>query len=124
MLEAMLEHAQTRPSLLQPLRAARVEIDVDTLSLGVPPDFAAFAETHLEEYQELARKASGRRLKVKLATAAPEVEQEPQAAPSSAELKRERLMKEAAREPAVQEVLELFNGKIVDVREAEPKGSG
>jgi len=124
-LEAMLEHAQTRPSLLQPLRAARVEIDGDTLSLGVTPDFAAFAETHLDEYQELARKASGRRLKVKLATtAAPDVEEEPQAAPSSAEIKRERLMKEAAREPAVQEVLELFNGKIVDVREAEPKGSG
>jgi hypothetical protein len=39
-------------------------------------------------------------------------------APTQAEVKRERLMKEATREPAVQEALELFNGKIVDVRDA------
>ena len=40
--------------------------------------------------------------------------------PSPSEQKRERLMKEAAREPAVQEALDLFNGKVVDVREAKP----
>jgi hypothetical protein len=29
-------------------------------------------------------------------------------------------MKEAAREPAVQEALDLFNGTVVDVRESKP----
>ena len=30
--------------------------------------------------------------------------------------KRQRLLDEASREPAVQEALDLFNGKVVDVR--------
>jgi hypothetical protein len=41
-------------------------------------------------------------------------------APSPADLKKERLRQEAEREPAVQEALDLFDGKLLDVREAKP----
>jgi hypothetical protein len=40
-------------------------------------------------------------------------------APLPAELKRERLLKEAQREPAVQQALDLFDGRLVDVQEAK-----
>jgi hypothetical protein len=38
-------------------------------------------------------------------------------------VKKERLRQEAAREPAVQEALDLFDGKVLDVREAKPPSS-
>ncbi len=38
---------------------------------------------------------------------------------SSPERKRQRLLEEAAREPAVQEALDLFGGRVVDVRETK-----
>jgi len=76
---------------------------------------------HQDEYRELAGKAAGRSLKLRLGqaearsgTAEPEA-----AAPSAAEVVRDRLMKEAQREPAVQEALDLFDGRLVDVREAK-----
>jgi len=37
-----------------------------------------------------------------------------------AEVARQRLRQEAEREPAVQEALDLFDGRVVDVREAKP----
>ena len=37
-----------------------------------------------------------------------------------ADVRRERLMKEAQKDPAVQEALDLFDGRLVDVREAKP----
>ena len=40
-------------------------------------------------------------------------------APSQTEIRRERLMKEASREPAIQEALDLFGGRVVDVRDAK-----
>jgi hypothetical protein len=75
---------------------------------------------HVEEYRELARAASGRSWKVRIgAAAAPE----PQA-PSPAETAKRRLADDAVRAPAVQEALDLFNGKVVDVRETKPAKEG
>jgi DNA polymerase-3 subunit gamma/tau len=118
-LAAMQGLTASRPSLSQPLRGARARLEDDTLVLEVGPDFASFASAHAGEYRELARQAAGRALKVRVAAA--EEERPAEAAPPSPdEVRRERMMKEAAREPAVQEALDLFGGKIVGVREAEP----
>lgn len=116
-LAGMVSRSQARPSLLQPLRGATARVDGDVLVLQVPADFTAFANMHLEEYQDLAKQAAGRSLKVQLASAteAPAVPE----APSAAELKREQLLKDASREPAVQDTLDLFGGKVVDVKEAK-----
>jgi DNA polymerase III gamma/tau subunit len=120
-LQAMVAHAQTRPSLSQPLRAARARQEGETLVLEFTPDFSVFADLHADEYRELARKASGRPLKVKIASGAAEspaaVAGEPEA--PSPERKRQRLIEEASREPAVQEALDLFGGRVVDVRETK-----
>ena len=122
-LQAMVAQAQTRPSLATPLRAARAREEGDVLVLEFAPDFFRLADEHADEYRELARKASGRPLKVKIVSAA--------AAPAGAavagaetetstpERKRQRLLEEAAREPAVQEALDLFGGRVVDVRETK-----
>ena len=118
-LAAMVQAAQTRPSLLQPLRGATARLEGDTLALEVTADWSAFALTHQDEYRELATKAAGRTVKLRLGSgtsSAPELE----AAPSPNEVRRERLMKEAQKEPAVQEALDLFDGRLVDVREAKP----
>jgi DNA polymerase-3 subunit gamma/tau len=116
-LVQMASLAQGRPSLAQALRGATAELEGDTLLLEVPPDFAGFASSHLDEYRALATKAAGRPLKLSIAagTSPP-----PDAAPSPEDLKRERLVKEASREPAVQEALDLFEGKVVDVWETKP----
>jgi DNA polymerase-3 subunit gamma/tau len=123
-LQAMVSQAQARPSLAQPLRAARARQEGETLVLEFTPDFSVFADLHADEYRELARKASGRPLKVKIvsADAAPapaEVAAGGAAETSSPERKRQRLMEEASREPAVQEALDLFGGRVVDVRETK-----
>jgi hypothetical protein len=94
-------------------------LDGETLVLEVGPDFLGFAGEHLEEYRELAKKAAGRTLRVQIragSAAAPTTAAEP----STDDLKRDRLRKEAEREPAVQEALNLFGGKVVEVREAKP----
>jgi DNA polymerase-3 subunit gamma/tau len=115
-LAAMIGLAATRPSLAQPLRGAQARLDGETLMLDVAPDFSTFASMHAEDYRELARKAAGRPLKVRVG-AAPAAEAE---TPPPAEAKKRRLMEEAAREPAVQEALDLFGGKVVEVRENKP----
>jgi DNA polymerase-3 subunit gamma/tau len=120
LVATMMSFTQTRPSLGQPLRGATARLEGDVLSLEVAPDFATFASTHVEEYTELAAKAVGRKVTVRVGAGAPVAE----AQPSPAVVKRERLMKEAAREPAVQEALDLFNGKVVDVRESKPAKEG
>ena len=112
----MIGLAAARPSLAQPLRAARARLEGDTLTLEVAPDFSAFASMHAEDYSELARKAAGRPLKVQVA-AGPASAAEP---PAPAEVKKRRLLEEASREPAVQEALDLFGGKVVEVRETKP----
>ena len=117
-LAAMIELSASRPSLGQPLRSAAPRLEGDTLVLEVAPDYVAFASMHLDEYRELAKRAAGRALKVRVGAGA--VPSEPEAPPSPDQVKRERLRKEAEREPAVQEALDLFEGKVVDVREAKP----
>jgi DNA polymerase-3 subunit gamma/tau len=107
--------AAARPSQVAALRAAQARLEGQTLILEVAGDFLAFTQMHADEYEELARKAAGRPLKVQVvagAAAAPEP-------PSVEELKRERLMKEAQREPAVQEALDLFGGRVLDVRDTD-----
>jgi DNA polymerase III gamma/tau subunit len=121
-LAAMVSLSVARPSLVQPLRAASARLDGDTLVLEVAPDFAGFAQMHVEEYRDLAKKAAGRPLRIQVGLR-PAVA-EPDAPPSQEQVKRQRLRKEAEREPAVQDALDLFEGKVVDVREAKPAKEG
>jgi hypothetical protein len=109
--------AAARPSLAQPLRGARARLDDDMLTLEVGADFSTFASMHGDDYRELARKAAGRALKVQVNAAAAAEADTP---PAPAEVKKRRLIEEASREPAVQEALDLFGGKVVEVRESKP----
>jgi DNA polymerase-3 subunit gamma/tau len=117
-LSDLMVAAQARPSLLQPLRGAEARLDGDTLVLEVPSDFAPFATMHVEDYEELARKAVGRKLRVRIAAGAASGNEEAKA-PSADQVKRHKLMQEASREPAVKEAMDLFGGRVVDVREAK-----
>ena len=117
LLRGMLELSQARPSLAQPLRGARARLEDQTLVLDVGPDFATFASLHADEYRDLARRAAGKAVAVRFDSGAPA---EAEAEPSPEELRRRRLREEAEREPAVQEALDLFGGRVVDVREAKP----
>ena len=74
---------------------------------------------HEDEYRDLASRAAGRNLKLRIGAGAPAPDAPVEAAPSPAEVRRERLLKEAQKEPAVQEALDLFDGRLVDVREAK-----
>jgi DNA polymerase-3 subunit gamma/tau len=113
--------AEARPSLAQALRGARAGLEGDRLRLEVARDFTTFASTHADEYRDLARRAAGRPLKVEIRA----VEQEPGGAAPAEQAKQQDLMQQATREPAVQEILDLFNGTVVDVRGAgEPAKEG
>ena len=108
--------AQARPSLAQSLRSARAREDGDTLVIEVPADFATFASMHVDDYRELARKAAGRPVKVRVEALPAALPQE--SAPE--EKGKQVLVEQATQEPAVQEVLDLFGGRVVEVREAKP----
>ena len=108
-----------RPSLAAPLRAATARLEGDTLVLEVPPDFVAFGTMHADEYRDLARKAAGRNLHLKVAAAGAAAADEPAAPSSPEEERRQKLREEVEKEPAVQEALDLFDGRVVDVREAK-----
>jgi hypothetical protein len=84
----------------------------------VPEDFLAFATMHADELRDLARRAAGRSLQLKIAAgaAAPAAEL---AFRERAEDRRQALRQEAEKEKAVQEALDLFDGRVVDVREAK-----
>jgi len=113
-LATMLGLSQSRPSLAAPLRAAVARHDGDTLVLELPPDFLTFAREHAEDYRALAKKA-GHALALRIdagAAASAALEQ-----PSPETAKRQKLREEAEKEPAVQEALDLFDGRVVDVRE-------
>jgi DNA polymerase-3 subunit gamma/tau len=124
LLAAMVQAVQSRPSLLQPLRSAGCRLEGDTLVLETAAEWSAFASMHVDDYREVLVKAAGRSLKVRLVEGggapAPEPALASAPAPSTDEVKRDRLLKEAQREPAVQEALDLFDGRLVDVREAKP----
>jgi DNA polymerase-3 subunit gamma/tau len=109
---------ETRPTLAQPLRGAQARLEKKTLTLIVSPAFVTMASTHADEYRDLARKATGRTLTVEFQAGV--ATEEPEAAPSDEELRRQRLRAEAEKEPAVQEALDLFDGRVVDVKEAKP----
>jgi DNA polymerase-3 subunit gamma/tau len=115
LLASMLAQAQARPSLVQALRSASLKEDGDGVVLQVSPDFSAFAALHADEYKDLARRATGRPVKLRIETGAGE-EASPAAA-AEPQKRKQRLMEEAAREPAVQEALDIFGGRVVDVRE-------
>jgi DNA polymerase-3 subunit gamma/tau len=121
LLQKMIGLCQGRPSLAAALRAAAVRLEGETLVLEVSPDFLAFGTMHQDEYRDLAKKAAGRSLHVKVAAAsAPPAEAAVGAqGPSPEEDRRQKLREEAAKEKAVQEALDLFDGRVVDVREAK-----
>jgi hypothetical protein len=85
----------------------------------VHADFAAFAEMHADEYRDLARKALKRAVQVRVVARGGEAESG-ETAVNQEEARRAQRQAEAAQEPAVQEALDLFGGRIVDVRENEP----
>ena len=109
----MLVLAQTRPSLAQPLRTAIARDERGTLVIEVAADFGAMASLNQDEYRQLAQKAAGRTIKVRIETVRAAAGA---ADPADTAQKRQRALDEASREPAVQEALDLFNGKVVDVR--------
>jgi len=113
-LATMLSLSQSRPSLAAPLRAAVARQDGETLVLELPPDFLTFAREHAEEYRALAKKA-GHALALRIDAGAAASAAAEQPSPETA--KRQKLREEAEKEPAVQEALDLFDGRVVDVRE-------
>jgi DNA polymerase-3 subunit gamma/tau len=120
LLAKMIGLAATRPSLQAALRSARARVEGQTLVIEVAPEFVPFATLHLDEYRELARKAAGRALAPRIVAGAPIAEAGEKAAEKGeAEARRSRLREEAEKEPAVQEALDLFEGRVVDVREAK-----
>jgi DNA polymerase III subunit gamma/tau len=120
LLASMLEHCQARPTLAVALRAASVRFEGGTLVLELPPDFAMLASAHADDYKALAAKAAGRNVPLRFAGKA-EPAATPAAAAASPEVARkQQLREEAEKEPAVQEALDLFDGRVVDVREAKP----
>jgi hypothetical protein len=116
----MIGLCQARPSLAAPLRAAAARVEGQTLVLEVPQDFVTFAKLHSDEYRDLARKAAGKPLALTIEAGSPPVGDEGAVAPGEGEARRQKLREEAEREPAVQEALDLFEGRVVDVREAKP----
>ena len=107
--------ARCRPTLAQPLRSARVRQEGDVLVLEVPADLAAYASLHADEYRDLAREAAGRPLKVRVDSGAPPPE-------DPAEQGRRTMIDDAMKEPAVREVVDLFGGKVVQVRPGKGQG--
>jgi DNA polymerase-3 subunit gamma/tau len=120
-LSQMVDLCQARPSLAAPLRGASARLEGQTLLLDVPADFAPFATMHADEYTNLAKRAAGRPLGVRISAGAAKAEAPPpEPAATPAEARRQTLREEAEKEPAVQEALDLFEGRVVDVREAKP----
>jgi DNA polymerase-3 subunit gamma/tau len=119
LVAAMLALCQARPTLAAPLRAAVARFEAEALVLELPPDFATLAHAHADDYKALAAKAAGRSLTLRFAAGS---EPEPATAESAAPeaFRKQRLREEAEKEKAVQEALDLFDGRVVDVREAKP----
>ena len=122
LLATMIGLCHGRPSLAAPLRAAVARLEGDTLVLEVPPDFVALGTMHADEYHALARKAAGKTLHLKFAAGGGAAADDPPAPSSPEEERRHKLRGEVEKEPAVQEALDLFDGRVVDVREAKASG--
>jgi len=121
LLRGMVERSRDRPSLAQPLRGAAARMEGSALVLEVAAHFSVLAEAHVDEYRELAAEVRGRGQEVRVVAAGSGPESEP-APPSPEQVEQQSLEREAASEPAVQEVLDLFGGKVVEVRRNEPSG--
>ena len=119
LLAAMLSLCAARPTLAAPLRHARAELDGQTLVLEMAADFVPLVNLHAEEYRDLLRRAAGGPLGFRAVAGAGAGADDEAAAPTEAESRRQQLREEAEREPAVQEALDLFDGRVVDVREAK-----
>jgi DNA polymerase-3 subunit gamma/tau len=119
LLATMIGLCQGRPSLAAPLRSAGVRLESDTLVIEVPADFVAFATMHADEYRDLAKKAAGRNIHVRLSAGGVPPTEGPAGSAPPKEDRRQKLREEAEKEPAVQEALDLFDGRVVDVREAK-----
>jgi hypothetical protein len=117
-LVALQAATASRPSLAMPLRRARAESAGDVCTLFLDPAFVQMAQMHTAEYETMASEAMGRKIKLRIAgdgaVAAPGA-----AALDTAAKNKEQLIAEASKEPAVREALDLFGGRIVDVREAK-----
>jgi DNA polymerase III subunit gamma/tau len=122
LLARMIELCQGRPSLAAPLRAAKARLEGDRFLVEVPPDFLAFGAMHADEYRDLARKAAGRNLPVEIVAGQTSLAEDPPPTPSSEEKRRQKLRGEVEKEPAVQEALAIFEGRVADVREAKASG--
>jgi DNA polymerase-3 subunit gamma/tau len=122
LLATMIGLCQGRPSLAAPLRAAAARLEGDTLVVEVPADFVAFGTMHADEYHDLVRKAAGRKLQLRFTAGGAAASDDPPAPPSPEEARRQTLRGEVEKEPAVQEALDLFDGRVVDVREAKASG--
>jgi hypothetical protein len=118
----MIGLCQGRPSLAAPLRGATARLEDDTLLVEVPPDFLVFGTMHADEYRDLAKKAAGRSLHLRIAAGGAAAADEPPSPPSPEEERRQKLRGEVEKEPAVQEALDLFDGRVADVREAKASG--
>jgi DNA polymerase-3 subunit gamma/tau len=118
LVTAMIGLCHGRPSLAAALRSSVARLEGDTLALEVPDDFLAFATMHADELRDLARRAAGRSLLLKVASGGAVAAAEA-AVREPVEDRRQTLRQEAEREQAVQEALDLFDGRVVDVREAK-----
>ncbi len=119
MLAGMLALCAARPTLAAPLRGARAQLDGHTLVVEMAADFVPLAAMHADEYRDLLRRAAGAPLAFRPVAGAGAGAAETDETPSEAESRQKKLREEAEREPAVQEALDLFDGRVVDVREAK-----
>jgi DNA polymerase-3 subunit gamma/tau len=128
LLRGILEQIKGRPTLAQPLRGATPRLEGGTLILSVAPDFMVLAEAHADEYREIAATLVGRPQAVRFVSGAamtsPREADEAPVPPSSEPAATGELEQEALRQPAVQEVLDLFGGKVLGVRRSEPESPG
>ena len=118
LVAGMIGLCQGRPSLAAALRSAAARLEGGTLAIDVPEDFLAFATMHADELRDLARRAAGRSLLLTIAGGGAAPSAEP-AVRQPAEDRRQTLREEAEKEQAVQDALDLFDGRVVDVREAK-----
>lgn len=84
----------------------------DGMELQVSPDFLVLAESHADEYRELASKVLGRPAKLRVVAVAPAAA----LPPTEAEIEKNRLRERAEADPAVREAMGLFDGRLLDVR--------
>ena len=123
-LASMLGQCQGRPSLAAPLRAATARTrgrHAGARGAARLPD--ASPGSTRDDYRALARKAAGHALALRI-EAGPAPARSSAAAPSPEAAKRQKLREEAEKEPAVQEALDLFDGRVVDVRETLAREGG